>query len=264
MLKEKTLLVLGHKGMLGQMVVKYFKDRVKYLKITDKRFDTDNIPAFFDESFNDVDIVINCIGKIPQKSQDSNQLYTANALLPLALNEFLPENVLLVHPSTDCVFSGQKGEPYKVTDVPDAVDSYGLSKRLGETALKNRKNTLILRVSIIGPYNTKGLLGWFLSNTEGSRLKGYTNHLWNGITTLEWCKQAEKIIEQHKAGENKLIQLGTKEFYSKYELLLLFQKVFGTDFTIEPFETVKPIDKRLLPEIVSDNLELQIRQLNFF
>ena len=261
MLNDKALLVLGHKGMLGQMVVKYFKDKVKQLKTTEKRFDINKIPDFFDENFEDVDIVINCIGKIPQKSQDSNELFTANALLPLALNEFLPDDVLLVHPSTDCVFSGEKGSPYKVSDIPDAVDNYGLSKRLGETALKNRKNTLILRVSIIGPYNSQGLLGWFLSNPAGSHLKGYTNHLWNGITTLEWCKQAEKIIKQHKQDENRLVQLGTKEYYSKYEMLLLFQKVFETDFIIEPFETEKAIDKRLLPDIFSKNLNSQLSEI---
>jgi dTDP-4-dehydrorhamnose reductase len=56
------------------------------------------------------------------------------------------KKIRLIHFSTDCVFSGTKGN-YKETDLPDAQDIYGRSKLLGQISYSN---TLTLRTSIIG------------------------------------------------------------------------------------------------------------------
>ncbi|MBN2894203.1 MAG: sugar nucleotide-binding protein [Bacteroidales bacterium] len=268
-LKERNLIVLGHKGMLGQMVIKYFETRVKNIIIFSERFSLNNAFDYVSNirKFTDA-IVINCIGKISQKTDNTEELFNVNSFLPLVLKDQLHESQLLIHPSTDCVFSGTKGNPYKITDYLDAKDSYGWSKRLGEQALNGRNNTIIIRVSIIGidnAENPKGLLGWFLSNAKGAELKGYSNHLWNGITTLEWCKQAEILIIQHN--DNKpfnLIQFGTKKSYSKYEMLLLFQEIFKTEFNIRKFETIENIDKRLVPEIFTKDLREQLVEMKAF
>jgi dTDP-4-dehydrorhamnose reductase len=149
--------------------------------------------------------------------------------------------------------------------MPDATDDYGWSKRLGETALLSRNNTVIFRVSIIGPEcggNPKGLLGWFLSQPPGSKLRGYINHLWNGITTLEWCRQAEDYLIRHDEGSPcRIVQLGTAEAHTKYEILRMFQEVYGTDFEISEFATEESVDKRLVPDIVSKPLVEQLLDL---
>lgn len=124
-------------------------------------------------------------------------------------------------------------------------------------------------MSIVGPdKNTtaKGLLGWFLSNPTGSSLSGYTNHLWNGITTLEWCKQVEKYALKDDLNNVscQLVQLGTKESYSKYEMLLLFQKNYKTSYSIQPKATELGVDRRLVPDIVVKSLEEQLADLTLF
>ena len=171
----------------------------------------------------------------------------------------------LVQPSTDCVFSGGKGEPYALEDIPDAEDDYGWSKRLGEVALVHRKNTLIPRVSIIGPdanIQPKGLLGWFLNQPNGAELKGFSNHLWNGITTLEWCRLIEReLSDPELATRSKLFQAGTKEHHTKLDMLHLFQNVFGTTYTIVPFETDEPVDRRLHPNVFCKSLREQMEDL---
>ena len=66
-----------------------------------------------------------------------------------------------IHYSTDCVFSGARGN-YTEDDTPDAVDVYGLSKYLGEVV---GAGALTLRTSIIGHElsSSRSLLNWFLS-----------------------------------------------------------------------------------------------------
>ncbi len=268
-LREKELIILGHKGMLGQTVLKYFDSKVKNIITFDERFNFETAKIFAENLLKYPDaVIINCIGKINQKTNNPEELYVANSFLPLVLAETLNESQLLIHPGTDCIFSGKKGKPYKKTDKPDAKDTYGWSKTLGEKALTNRKNTIIVRVSIIGLDNTenpKGLLGWFLSNPGGTEINGFTNHLWNGITTLEWSKQAESLIKNHRLNSAcKLVQLGTEEHFSKYEMLMLFQDVFKTNFKIRKFETKESVDKRLIPDIVSKKLRDQLAEMKNF
>jgi dTDP-4-dehydrorhamnose reductase len=265
------IIILGARGMLGQMVRKYFT-RLNYeVIVVSTWFEANNFMDFIKE-VNAIEsgVVINCIGKIKQKSCDIAELLWSNSILPLELTRSLKSDHLLIQPSTDCVFNGQSSEPYLAGVKSDAQDIYGWSKALAETAVINRENSLIMRVSIIGPdYNSnKGLLSWFLSNPGRSHLKGFTNHLWNGITTLEWCKKLEEIIttKDNLVNLNKrgLIQLGTKNIYSKYKMLCKFQEVFKTDFEITPFETEDSINRCLRPMIISDSLEEQLVELRDF
>ena len=260
------MLVLGHKGMLGQMVMKYFGSKGYSLQTVSARFNAEERSRFLKEILQHPQaVIVNCIGKIKQKTEDDNELLWANALLPMALNMHLLPTQTLVHPSTDCVFDGTAGIPYSIADQPDAIDTYGWSKALGEKALKERLNTIIFRVSIIGPDENpegKGLLSWFLSNKEGAELKGYSNHYWNGITTLEWCKQVEQLLQTKNVEKKVIFEVGgTEESYSKFEMLQLFQKKYKTNYRVEPFFTSEAMDRRMEPSRKSNALEEQLDEL---
>ncbi len=263
------IIVLGGKGMLGQMVASYFKEHTK-VTVINERYTFKNKNVFFKTIRNEGEgIVVNCIGKIKQKTNDLNDLLWVNTTLPLDLQANLGINQFLIHPSTDCVFDGMlpKGK-YLKSNVSNAKDEYGWSKFLGEKALERKDNTLVIRVSIIGPDNVapepKGLLGWFLSNAAGAQIKGFTNHLWNGITTLEWCKQLHQLLDSggYKKYAGGLLQLGTKEVYTKREMLDIFQDCYGTDYVISDFATEVAINRCLQAEIVSPSLENQLKELS--
>lgn len=267
---NKPILLLGHNGMLGQMVNKYFTKQGYNVIINPHRFNEEEKEQF--NAFNQAHpeaIIINAIGKIKQKTNDVHELLYANTILPIFLYDNLLPGQLLIYPSTDCVFSGTKGMPYEVTDPLDAIDAYGWSKRLTDVALTGKKNVLIPRVSIIGPDNhvqPKGLLGWFLSQPDGTELKGFTNHYWNGITTLEWCKQMDAILKdnQAKAMAGKPFQLGTTEHYTKYQMLSLFANTFTKKVTLTPFETGQAVDRRLEPQRTVKPLEEQMQELKLY
>jgi dTDP-4-dehydrorhamnose reductase len=266
LMSDKSVFILGHKGMLGQMALYYFSNKGYKTLTTQTRFDKDNYQQLIDEVVESgARYVVNGIGIIKQKSDELDKLIWANSVLPLELmNRLEPNGQILIQPSTDCVFSGSKGDFYQKSDVSDARDPYGWSKRLGEVALSHNPNALLVRVSIIGLETSsqpKGLLGWFLSNKSGAKLNGFTNHLWNGITTYEWCKQIEDIILNRVELFGQVVHLGTKEYYSKYEMLKMFQNTFETDFQIQPLEHQDSIDRRLSPDIISVSLETQLSEL---
>jgi len=266
-MNRRPVIVLGHKGMLGQMVKSYFSSRAYSVHTIPYRFNAAEKESFIDAIQEIPDaIVFNCIGKIKQKTEEDAELFWSNSILPLQLAECLLPTQTLVHPSTDCIFDGVSSAPYQTDHKHFATDSYGWSKRLGEVALMNRKNTIILRVSIIGPDNSDhpaGLLGWFLSNEPENKLLGYDNHLWNGITTLEWCKLVEDLLIVEDLTEKNciLLQAGTREYYTKYQMLCLFQIIFKTNFNIERHLTPDPFDRRLVPQLVVKPLREQLSEL---
>ena len=190
------------------------------------------------------DVVINCIGVLIQGSSAS----PSNAIF---INSFLPHWIVkildeiggkLIHVSTDCVFSGAKGF-YVESDFRDADDIYGRSKALGE--IKSDRH-LTIRTSIIGPElkeNGEGLLNWFMK--QRGTINGYTNAFWGGVSTLELSKFILFILDANLSG---LIHLTNGTRISKFDLLKLFQNVFGDlQIIVTPYDG-KVIDKSLKSE----------------
>ena len=181
------------------------------------------------------DYVINCIGWIKQKKIDKKNAYNVNSQFPLFLSQLaLVLNFKLIHISTDCVFSGLKGN-YLDNDHKDAKDLYGLSKNLGE--IKN-DNTCTLRTSIIGPeigLNKFGLLEWFLS--QKVKIQGYDKVIFSGLTTLELSKLISRCLFK-KALYNQILNVSSKPI-SKYNLLKNIKKIFKKDIIIERSNKIK-------------------------
>ena len=265
------IIILGERGMLGQMALRYFKSRGAEVLTVLHRFDfTAQCPALASLAELGPGLVLNCVGRIKQKSATRSDLFDVNAVLPAQIYERLGARQFLVQPSTDCVYSGLSEVPYSKTANCDATDEYGWSKRLGEVALLDKPNAAIVRVSIIGPDlidpEPKGLLGWFLHQTPGTKLQGYRNHFWNGITTLQWCREVEKLFVDRNPTElgGKLIQLGTEEIHSKCGMLELFQSVYGTNHSISPTEHPDRIQRALVPDHFSPPLIDQLMALKAY
>ena len=240
----KKILILGHKGMLGNAVYKYFNINKKNytLLTTENRWDDEVFKN--DNVLSEADYIINCVGIIPQKKPTPEAYQKVNVDLPIFL-EKLGKKV--IHPSTDCEFNGSisKNEKYSKQSKRNAEDIYGRSKRdISEMIESTFTNTKIIRTSIIGHENgtSLSLLDWFL-NAEGA-VDGYTNHYWNGITTLEWAKLCEDLINNWN-NYGPLTQYGTKDSRTKHELLEDIKKVYGKEITIIPFEAPTSANKCL-------------------
>ena len=166
--------------------------------------------------------VINCIGVLIKGSRNNptNAIYV-NAYFPHKLSEILQDSKV-IHISTDCVFSGLKGA-YKDNDVKDALDTYGMTKNLGE--LINNKD-VTLRTSIIGPElkkNGEGLMHWLFSQRKVRELDGYQKSIWGGVTTLELAKVIDAALQRELVG---LYQISNNIGISKYDLISLIINEF--------------------------------------
>jgi len=182
------------------------------------------------------EVIINCIGIVKQlpAAQDPLQSISINAFFPHKLAKICQQkNIRLIHMSTDCVFSGNKGN-YTETDPSDAEDLYGKTKYLGEV---DYPGCLTLRTSIIGrELETKhGLIEWFLSQ-EGKTVSGYKKAIFSGLTTLALSEIIAEILADHPRVSG--IYQVASEPISKYDLLNLVKKTYVMKIKIDPDETI--------------------------
>lgn len=244
------ILILGGDGMLGHQLLRYLKPRHD-VKVTLRQdlaayrqyglFDEDNSFAGIDirslERLLEVvadfrpEALINAVGIVKQRldAKESIPSLEINALLPHRLVVLCKGiGARLIHLSTDCVFSGEKGS-YQESDPSDAVDLYGKTKYLGEV---HEASCLTLRTSIIGRELSRhtSLLDWFLAQT--GTVKGFTKAIYTGFTTLEMSRIIEKMLMEHPDAYG--IYQVSSDPINKYELLLLIREKLGLDIEIVP------------------------------
>jgi dTDP-4-dehydrorhamnose reductase len=249
--------VLGHEGMLGHVVSRWLSENGWHVSTSSSRYVPEVASTLLDEVVaSSCDAVVNCIGTTTGRAE-SAQLFAANALLPQHLAARLGPNRLLVHASTDGVFTGDRA-PYRATDRPDALDPYGLSKRLGELAIEFG-SVVVLRSSIVGPdrLEPRSLMSWLLSRQ--GEVTGYTDHVWNGITTLEWARLCAAACEGRLAPG--LHQPACASPVSKYELLRIMTDVYEREVSVMRGQSGHPIDRTLIPTKPCPAIRDQLRDL---
>lgn len=177
------------------------------------------------------EVIINCIGIIKQhpSAVDPIQNILINSLFPHRLAGLCQASgIRLIHISTDCVFSGKKGD-YSEDDATDPEDLYGKSKLLGEVA---NPGCLTIRTSIIGRelQDGRGLIEWFLSQ-RGKSISGFVGAKYTGFTTQELAEIIIDIIKNR--GNLQGLWHVSSNAISKYDLLHLVNREFETGITIE-------------------------------
>jgi dTDP-4-dehydrorhamnose reductase len=178
------------------------------------------------------EVIINCVGLIKQLPGANDPLVALpiNAMLPHRLARLTSLfGARLIHVSTDCVFSGRKGQ-YKESDVSDAEDLYGISKYIGE--LREYSHAITLRTSIIGHelQSRNALLEWFLS--QRGEVKGYANAVFSGVPTVELARVVCDFVLP-RANLNGVFHVSAQPI-SKLDLLMLIANTYGTDTQIVP------------------------------
>lgn len=182
------------------------------------------------------DLIVNCVGVIKQRPDAMAPIpsITVNSLLPHWLAVGASElGRRVVHFSTDCVFTGQRGH-YTEDDPSDANDLYGRSKYLGEIS---GKESLTLRTSFIGRELTghASLLDWFIQNNHGT-VKGYRRVWWSGVTSNHLAALVASLMTSHQ-GLSGVYHVSSGRI-SKYELLLKLRDGLGLDIEVLPDDTL--------------------------
>ena len=249
------ILILGGDGMLGHQLLRQWQGRHE-VRATLRRdaqyysewnlFDADNSYFGVDAIRADELVrvfaefhpqaVVNAVGIVKQRpaANESIPSIEVNALFPHKLAKLcMAANARLVHMSTDCMFSGRKGN-YQETDRIDPEDLYGMSKFLGEV---HEENCLTLRTSIIGMElsRKRSLIEWFLAQ-KGSA-KGFKNAIFSGFTTIEFSRVIERLLTQytHASGVYHV----SSSAISKYDLLVLVKNKLNLPIEIVPDDELR-------------------------
>ncbi len=208
--------VIDREGLLGNVWVENFDSVVRAIALSKPQ------------------CVVNCIGIIKQHhtAKDPLPSISVNALFPHRLAQVCQAaGSRLIHISTDCVFSGRKGN-YDESDVADAEDLYGRTKLLGEVS---SDGSLTLRTSIIGREleTSHGLIEWFLSQ-EGKAIRGYKKAIFSGFTTNALAQIIAQIIAKHPNLQG--VWHVAAEPISKFDLLSLVKEIYKLNIQIESDE----------------------------
>ena len=262
-----TIYIFGANGMLGTYMKTYLRTQNKEcICFTRDDLDVstvtyDKLEHLFDKYIiNENDVLINCIGIIPQSKNindtSSRNYFLINSLFPNMISTFASMNKMkFIHITTDCVFSGTKGN-YTEVDCHDETNNYGVSKSLGELGY----NSTVIRTSIIGEElkNKYSLLEW-VKKHNNTTINGYTNHYWNGVTCLQLSKIINNMIDEN------IWWSGVRHIYSptsvtKYELVQMINDTYNLNNIVEPMETDNPINKTLA-SIYDVNIQFNIPEL---
>jgi dTDP-4-dehydrorhamnose reductase len=245
------VLILGGSGMLGHKLSQILAERfdtwatfrgtpVRSLGFDSRRI----IEGVSAENFESVegalttakpDVVVNCIGIVKQDAaaKDRYQSIAINSLFPHQLaRACAARGIRLIHLSTDCVFSGRRGN-YKEDDTSDAEDIYGRTKWLGELEYDH---CLTIRTSMIGRElkGSHGLIEWFLSQ-RGKTVRGFKRAIFSGFTTLALSEIIGNVIAN--AQELHGVCHVAADPINKFDLLSMVKQAFQLDIEIEPDET---------------------------
>ncbi|MDP8262997.1 MAG: SDR family oxidoreductase [Candidatus Ancaeobacter aquaticus] len=242
------ILIVGGDGMLGHQLFLHLRkshDVSVTLRLNTMEYKKygiyDDRNTFYNVDICDIDqvehvlsefkpeAVVNAIGIVKQREAATENVPSIqiNSLFPHQLSLLCKKyGSRMIHMSTDCVFSGKKGN-YTEDDFPDSDDLYGRSKLLGEVI---DLHCVTIRTSIIGRElsRKKGLLEWFLSQKE--QVKGYKKAIFSGFTTTEMSRIIERILVEYTdiSGMHHI----SSEPISKYDLLLLIKDKMNLDTEI--------------------------------
>ena len=239
------ILILGADGMIGHKIAQSLEDFELILasrksissksigiikgKMVLHNLITDSLDLLLDSTTPD--IIINCAGITTRRGVEDNIVNTGllNSELPHKLDSWANLNSKkLIHFSTDCVFSGNRGN-YLDNDFADADDIYGKSKAMGEV---DSPNTLTIRCSMIGRelYNFTELFEWLKKN-KNKKIEGYSKVFYSGITTVRMGKILNQILKKN-LNLSGIYNISSTPI-SKFDLLVKLSNAFNLNVDVK-------------------------------
>jgi dTDP-4-dehydrorhamnose reductase len=241
------VLILGADGMIGHKMAQSLSEEHGLEVILNSRSNSKILSQlypkckvyeydFLKDDINNLldivtpDLIINAIGITIRRGADNiNKASQINSVFPHKIDKWVSKfGKRLIHFSTDCVYSGKKGD-YLDYDIPDAEDNYGKTKADGEI---NSENTLTIRSSMIGRemFNKTELMEWILSN-KNKKICGFKNVVYSGVTSLWMSKTVVKIIKEFPS-LNGIYNISSEPI-SKFDLISKINNCFELNIDIE-------------------------------
>ena len=149
-------------------------------------------------------------------------------------------NAKLIYISTDYVFDGNKGM-YKEADPTNPVDYYGETKLEGEKVVKDLRDYIIVRPSVLYGWNPIKLnfVTWVMQELKKGNAINIVKDQFNSPTLAD--NLAELILELIEKEENGIFHASGSERISRFDFALKIAEIFD-------------LNKDLIKPITSDKL----------
>jgi dTDP-4-dehydrorhamnose reductase len=241
----KRVLITGTNGMLGKDIAAVLIDkddfevfgvnRVKDSCLEENHSVLCDITDFskLNNILNEIkpNIIINCAANVNVDECEKNReyAYKLNAEATRVLAAYNQRDTKFVYISSDSVFDGETGY-YKEEDRTSPLNYYAWSKLEGENlALKENKNSIILRTNIYGLHKSKGnsLVEWALKNLQDNKeISGFDDVLFNPVYTKQLARIVRELLNINFKG---ILHTGCRDAVSKYRFLLRLAEKFNID-----------------------------------
>lgn len=158
--------LIGSTGQLGQDLLKALQPEHEVLAFTHQGVEVTDIASVQTLKPQKPDVIINTAAfhKTDVCEDEPLKTFSVNAIGPkniAALSKEIGATAVFI--STDFVFPGSKGAPYTEEDIPEPINTYGISKLAGELFTKQSPHHYIFRVaSLFGVAGASGKGGNFI------------------------------------------------------------------------------------------------------
>ncbi|MDG6931014.1 MAG: SDR family oxidoreductase [Nitrososphaerota archaeon] len=268
------VLLTGAGGLLGKRIIETFRDHEiigvyntskpetsKFIKSDLSRLD---LGFIVDES---PDVIIHAAAMTDvDRCEENPELaklinYEVTKVIAKAAGK---AKSFLVYISTDYIFDGERGN-YREDDEPKPVNVYGMTKLMGEDAVKELEDYLIVRTST--PYGSNRASGkdnfaqWIIKKINA---KEETEIVMDQITSPTFNTNfALMLRESIEKGTRGTINLAGRSKLSRYEFAIKLAEKFQLDVSlIKPIIMDKMKWKAKRPRDISLNVEKALNLLN--
>nr|WP_319539984.1 dTDP-4-dehydrorhamnose reductase [uncultured Methanospirillum sp.] len=182
------------------------------------------------------DIIINCAADnaVDQAETDWEKAFSVNGLGPKYLAIAASAvNAVLIHYSTDYIFSGTARYPYTLDKCPAPISRYGESKLLGEQmVMRHSTKYFLIRVSwVFGPGNTnfvKKVLEWSDNNNQ---IVVVDDQVSSPTYTQDLARATMDIMNSKQFG---LYHISNTGYCSRFEWAKYILNLIGWTGTLNP------------------------------
>jgi dTDP-4-dehydrorhamnose reductase len=236
--------IIGSTGQLGTDLAKTMQREHEIISLTHKELEvTDyNSCIILKQSHPDVIIDTAAFHKTDQCEEEPLKTFLVNAIGAkniAAVSKDIGATTIFI--STDYVFDGSRNKPYTEDDVPNPINTYGISKLAGELYTKqNSKHYIIRLASLFGVAGASGKGGNFvetmITKAKNNEIISVVDDMWMSPTyTKDAAETIKKIIELNMAFGT--YHASNQGYCTWFQFTQEIFKYVGLNPTVRPIKT---------------------------
>lgn len=247
----KRIFVTGAQGQLGLAINKLLRHTQDYqLYLTDTYSDQAgnvNMLDITDEAATSAeiigynpDIIINCAAMtaVDLCETEQNKAYSVNALGPKYIAKVANKiGAKLIHISTDYVYDGQAGTPYREESAPNPVSVYGSTKLAGDNyVMRYCSKAFVLHTSGVYGEGNNFVRTMLRLADEGKKIRVVSDQIVSPTSALELARVVLFLMETDSYGKYHATCEGSTNWY---EFATKIFRLTGRDTTVEAISTTE-------------------------